>query len=72
MPERTLIATQLLKKRMIDEKRQPEFAIELSVCEKTVRELEKSKANPRLKTLKRIAAIMRKSISSFFELKPVA
>ena len=45
MPERDLIGIQILRKRLDDERRQPEFATDLLLCEKTVRNLEKSKAN---------------------------
>lgn len=68
MPERALIGIQVLRKRLEDGKNQPEFSTELFLCEKTVRNLEKSRANPSLRTLKRIAANMRKSISSFLSL----
>ena len=43
MPERDLIGIQILRKRLEDERRQPEFATDLLLCEKTVRNLEKSK-----------------------------
>ena len=65
MPEKALIGMRVLQKRLKDEKKQLEFATELSVCEKTIRNLEQSNANPILKTLKRIAANMQKSVSSF-------
>lgn len=71
MPESALIEIQVLQKRLKEGKRQTEFAKELSVCEKTVQKLERSNANPRLKTLKRIAANMRKSISAFLNLYPL-
>ena len=68
MPEKALIGMRVLQKRLKDEKKQLEFATELSVCEKTIRNLEQSNATPSLKTLKRIAANMQKSVSSFLNL----
>ena len=68
MPEKAPIGMRVLQKRLKDEKKQLEFATELSVCEKTIRNLEQSNATPSLKTLKRIAANMQKSVSSFLNL----
>lgn len=68
MPEKAPIGMRVLQKRLKDEKKQLEFATELSVCEKTIRNLEQSNANPSLKTLKHIAANMQKSVSSFLNL----
>ncbi len=70
MPEGELIGTQISNKLLREGKKQTELSKEISVCERTVRKLQKSEANPSLKLLKRIAASMGKSISSFLNLIP--
>jgi len=49
---------------------QSELAAESHVCEKTIRNLENAKANPRLKTLKRISSHFGISVSAFLRLDP--
>ena len=68
MPETTLLEVQLPQIRMENRKLQSEFAAESHVCEKTIRNLEKAKANPRLKTLNCIAANLGLSVSAFLRL----
>lgn len=68
MPERDQIAAQLPKIRTENEKFQSEFAAESHVCEKTIRNLEKARANPRLKTLNHIAVNLCMSVSAFLKL----
>lgn len=70
MPELALIAAQLPLIRMANEKIQSELAAESHVCEKTIRNLEKARANPRLKTLICIAADLGMSVSAFLMLDP--
>lgn len=70
MPETTLLATRLPQFRMENMKFQSEIAAESHVCEKTIRNLEKDKANPRLKTLKRIASNFSMSVSELLRLAP--
>lgn len=72
MPERALIAAQVSQKRRIEEKLQAELASEFHVCEKTIRNLETSHANLRLKTLKRLTTNMRMSVSAFLRLDPLS
>ena len=70
MPEMTLLEKRLPYIRMANAKFQSEIAAESHVCEKTIRNLEKAKANPRLKTLKRIATNFGVSVSAFLMLDP--
>ena len=70
MPEKAQIAAQLPQFRMENMKLQSELAAESHVCEKTIRSLEKARANPRLKTLKRIASNFGMSVSVFLRLDP--
>ena len=65
MPERDLIAARILQKRYAESKLQTEFANELGISEKTLRKLEKTNANIRLKRLKGIAVHMRMSLPTF-------
>lgn len=68
MPEKAQIAAQLPQFRMENRKFQSELAAESHVCEKTIRSLEKARANPRLKTLKRIVSNFGMSVSAFLRL----
>lgn len=68
MPEMALLKKRLPYIRMANAKFQSEIAAESHVCEKTIRNLEKAKANPRLKTLKRIASNFSMSVSAFLRL----
>lgn len=70
MPEMTLLKKRLPYIRMANAKFQSEIAAESHVCEKTIRNLEKAKANPRLKTLKRIASNFSMSVSDLLRLDP--
>lgn len=70
MPEMTLLKKRLPYIRMANAKFQSEIAAESHVCEKTIRDLEKAKANPRLKTLKRIASNFSMSVSDLLRLDP--
>lgn len=70
MPETARIAAQLPQFRMENMKFQSEIAAESHVCEKTIRNLENAKANPCLKTLKRIASNFSMSVSAFLRLDP--
>lgn len=70
MPKMTLLKKRLPYIRMANAKFQSEIAAESHVCEKTIRNLEKAKANPRLKTLKRIASNFSMSVSDLLRLDP--
>ncbi len=71
MPEAAQIAAQMRWKRQIEGKLKTEFANELHMCEKLIKNLEKAAANPRLKTLKSLATNMGMSVSAFLKLKPL-
>ena len=68
MPETDLLAVLLPYIRMANAKFQSELAAESHVCEKTIRNLEKARANPTLKTLSSIAANFCMSPSAFVRL----
>ena len=68
MPETALLAVRLPDIRMANAKFQSEIAAESRVCEKTIRNLEKARANPTLKTLISIAANFCMSVSAFLRL----
>lgn len=70
MPETAKISEELPHIRMINDQFQSELAAESHVCEKTIRNLEKARANPRLKTLNCIAAHFCMSVSAFLKLDP--
>lgn len=68
MPEIDLLEKRLPYIRMVNAKFQSEIAAESHVCEKTIRNLEKAKANPTLKTLNCIASNFHMSVSAFLKL----
>ena len=70
MPETVKISEELPHIRMINDQFQSELAAESHVCEKTIRNLEKARANPRLKNLNCIAAHFCVSVSAFLKLDP--
>lgn len=70
MPEMTLLAIRMPQFRMKTKKPQSQLATDSHVCEKTIRNMENTKANPRLKTLKRIASNFGMSVSAFLRLDP--
>lgn len=68
MPETALLAVRLPLIRMVNAKRQSELAAESHICEKTIRNLEKGRANPTLKTLHCVADNFCMSVSAFLRL----
>ena len=70
MPEMALLKKRLPYIRMANAKFQSEIAAESHVCEETIRNLEKAKANPPLKTLNCIASNFSMSVSDLLRLTP--
>ena len=72
MPETSVLAARLSHIRMANSKFQSELAAESHICEKTIRNLEKARANPTLKTLNGIATNFGVPVSAFFKLDPTS